>query len=150
MSEQKELVITRLFNAPQSLVWQAWSQPEHFKKWWGPKEFSCPDAEIDFRVGGRFHASMMDENGKKIWAVGIYKEIDPENKIVFGDFFANEKGEIVSGAEYGMPEVTKEMTVTVLLKGVDGKTEMTIIHEGLPGAHYTGANTGWNTSIDKM
>jgi len=151
MPEQKDLVITRTFNAPQSLVWQAWSSPEHFKKWWGPIEFTCPDAEIDFRVGGRFLASMMDVNGKKIWAVGIYKEIDPETKIVFADCFANEKGEIVSGDEYGMQGLPMEMEVTVLLKETGGKTEMTIIHKGLPvGEHQQGANIGWNTSIDKM
>lgn len=151
MSEQKDLIITRMFNAPQSLVWQAWSQPEHFKKWWGPKEFSCPDAEIDFRVGGKFLASMMDEKGSKIWSTGTYKVIDPENKIVFSDCFSNEKGEIVSSEEYGMKGVPMEMEVTVLLMETGGKTEMTIIHKGLPaGEHLEGANIGWNTSIDKM
>jgi uncharacterized protein YndB with AHSA1/START domain len=151
MSEQKDLVITRTFNAPQSLVWQAWSQPEHFKKWWGPKEFTCPDAEIDFRVGGKFLASMMDDKGKKIWSTGTYKEIDPKTKIIFSDCFANEKGDIVSGEEYGMKGMPMEMEVTVMLKEDGGKTEMTIIHKGIPaGEHQQGANVGWNSSIDKM
>lgn len=150
MSKKDELVITRIFNAPKELVWKAWSEPEHFKKWWGPKEYTCPDAEINFRVGGKFLASMMDDKGKKIWSVGIYTEITPKDKIVFTDCFANEKGEVVSGEEYGMPGVPLEMQVTVLLKDIEGKTEMTIIHLGLPGEHMTGANTGWNTSIDKM
>jgi uncharacterized protein YndB with AHSA1/START domain len=150
MTQSKNLTIVRTLNAPQDLVWHAWSDPEHFKKWWGPKEFSCSVAKIEFRVGGKFLANMIAADGNVIWSLGIYKVIDPKTKIVFSDFFANEKGDIVTGAEYGMPEVTEEMTVTVLFKDVNGKTEMTIIHEGLPDAHYTGANTGWNTSIDKL
>jgi uncharacterized protein YndB with AHSA1/START domain len=151
MSEQKDLVITRTFNAPQSLVWQAWSQPEHFKKWWAPKGYTCPDAEIDFRVGGKFLASMMDDKGKKIWSTGTYKVIDPKTKIVFSDCCSNEKGDIVSSEEYGMSGLPMEMEVTVMLKESAGNTEMTIIHKGLPaGEHQDGAKEGWNTSIDKM
>jgi len=151
MPEQNELVITRTFNAPRELVWQAWSQPEHFKKWWGPKEYTCPDAEIDFRVGGKFLASMMDAEGKKIWSVGIYTEITPKDKIVFTDCFADEKGNVVSSEEYGMTGIPLEMKVTVLLEEENSKTKMTITHVGLPaGEHTEGANIGWNTSIDKM
>lgn len=151
MEKQNELKIVRSFNATKEQVWHAWSDVEHFKQWWGPIEFTCPDCEIDFRIGGKWLASMMDENGNKIWATGIYKEIDPHDKIVFTDCFADEKGNVVSSEVYGMKGIPMEMQVTVLLKESGGKTEMTIIHKGLPaGEHITGANIGWNTSIDKM
>ena len=151
MTKQNELKIVRNFNASKEQVWHAWSNPENFKQWWGPKEFSCPDCEIDFKVGGKWLASMMDDKGNKIWATGVYKEIMPLEKIVFTDCFADEKGNVVSSEEYGMKGIPLEMLVTVTMKEIDGKTEMTIIHTGLPeGEHITGANTGWNTSIDKM
>ncbi len=151
MAESKDLTIVRTFNAPKELVWKAWTEPEHFKKWWGPREFSCPDAEIDFRIGGKFLSSMMDDNGNKIWATGTYKEIIPNKKIVFTDSFADEKGNIVSSEDYGMKGVPLEMMVTVLLEEENGKTKMTMTHQGLPaGEHSEGANIGWNTSFDKM
>lgn len=150
MTQSQDLTIVRTLNAPQDLVWHAWSDAEHLKKWWGPREFSCPDMSVDFRIGGKFHGSMMDAEGKKIWSTGTYKEIDPKTRIVFTDSFSNEKGEIVSGAEYGMGDVPMEMIVTVLLKGLGDKTEMTLIHSGLPAGHLEGANAGWGTSIDKL
>lgn len=151
MEKQNELKIVRNFNATKEQVWHAWSDIEHFKKWWGPMEYTCPDCEIDFRIGGRFLASMMDEKGNKIWSVGIYTDIVPYERIVFRDCFADSEGNIVSSEEYGMTGLPMEMKVTVLLKELNGKTEMTIIHEGLPeGEHLTGANTGWNSSLDKM
>ena len=151
MKKQNELKIVRNFNASKEQVWRAWSDPEHFKKWWGPKEYSCPDCMMEFRIGGKFLASMMDEKGVKIWSTGIYTEIIPKEKIVFTDCFADENGNIVSSEHYGMTGIPLEMKVTVLLKEINGRTEMTIIHEGLPeGEHITGANIGWNTSIDKM
>jgi uncharacterized protein YndB with AHSA1/START domain len=46
----KELIITRIFNAPGKLVWKAWTEPEYVKHWWGPKGFTCPVAKIDFEL----------------------------------------------------------------------------------------------------
>ena len=47
-----ELLITRTFDAPAALVFALWSKPEHMKRWMGPANFTCPEVEIDFRVGG--------------------------------------------------------------------------------------------------
>jgi uncharacterized protein YndB with AHSA1/START domain len=153
MNEQhkEDLVITRVFDAPLKRVWQAWSEPEYLKKWWGPKEYSCPDCEIEFRVGGKYLYSMQGTDGKKIWITGNYKEIIPNQKIVFTDSFSDEKGNIVPSEDYGMQGIPLEMIVTVNLEEENGKTKMTIIHEGFPaGEHHKGANIGWNSSFDKM
>jgi uncharacterized protein YndB with AHSA1/START domain len=47
-----ELVITRVFDAPRELVWNAWTEPERVKRWWGPEGFTAPFCRIDLRVGG--------------------------------------------------------------------------------------------------
>ena len=52
MTDGNELVITRTFDAPVALVWRAWSEPEHFSKWFGPNGLTVPHCTIDFRVGG--------------------------------------------------------------------------------------------------
>lgn len=51
---QRDIVISRMSNAPRDKVWQAWSDPELVKLWWGPKGFTAPTCSIDFRVGGTF------------------------------------------------------------------------------------------------
>jgi len=47
----KYLTITRVLDAPRELVWEAWTDPERMKRWWGPKAYTTPVAEIDLRVG---------------------------------------------------------------------------------------------------
>src|SRR5512134_2988905 len=81
----QELVITRVFDAPRELVWKAWSEPEHFKRWWGPKGFTCPVCQIDFRVGGKFLGCMRSPEGQDFWSTGVYKEIVPLERIVSTD-----------------------------------------------------------------
>lgn len=148
---KKELVVTRVFDAPKERVWQAWTNPEYLKKWWGPKTYSCPECEIDLRIGGRFKNSMQGPDGKIIWGTGTYKEIVPNERLVFTDSFADEKGNIVPSEDYGMKGMPLEMLVTVILEEEDGKTRMTMTHAGLPeGEHSVGANIGWNSSFDKM
>lgn len=153
MEEQNktELIIIRTFDVSREQVWNAWTKPELLKKWWGPKEYSCPDCEIDLRVGGKYLYSMLGKDGKKIWVTGTYKEIIPNQKLVFTDSFADENGNIVPSEDYGMKGMPLEMIVTVTLEEVEGKTRMTMTHAGLPAGEYQkGANTGWNSSFDKM
>ena len=50
--DTRDLIITRLFDAPRELVWKAWTQPERISPWWGPKGFTSPVFKIDLRVGG--------------------------------------------------------------------------------------------------
>src|SRR6185436_20312685 len=52
--EKRDLVITRMFDAPVELVWKAWTEPEYVMRWWGPKNFTSPSCRIDFREGGKF------------------------------------------------------------------------------------------------
>ena len=49
-----EITITRVFDAPRELVWKAWTEPEHFMRWWGPKGYTAPVYKVDLRVGGKY------------------------------------------------------------------------------------------------
>ena len=69
------LVLTRTFNAPRSLVFKAWTEPERVMRWWGPKDFTCPVCEIDLRPGGTYRNCMRSPEGKDFWSQGIYHEI---------------------------------------------------------------------------
>lgn len=149
---RNELVITRLFDAPRELVWQAWTEPEHFKRWWGPKDFTCPFCEMDLRVGGRYLNCMRSPGGRDYWSTGVYREIVPMQRIVYTDAFADEYGNVVPATHYGMSQdFPLEMLVTVIFEDQAGKTKITLKHSGLPAtAEGQGARAGWNESFDKL
>lgn len=146
------LVITRVFDAPRELVWKAWTEPERFKRWWGPKEFTAPSCKIDFRVGGIYLACMRSPDGTDYWSTGVYREIVPMKRIVYTDSFADEKGNVVPASHYGMEgDFPLEMLVTVTFEEQGSKTKMTLRHVGLPaGEHSDMAGAGWNGSFDKL
>ena len=146
------LVIERTFDAPRDLVWRAWSEPDLFMRWWGPRDYSCPACKIDFRVGGSWLACMRSTEGQDIWSTGKYREIVPQERIVCTDNFADADGNVVPATHYGIDaDFASEMIISVTLEESNGKTRMTLRHTGLPaGEHSEGANEGWNQSLDKL
>jgi uncharacterized protein YndB with AHSA1/START domain len=154
-SAKDVLVIERVFDAPRELVWKAWTDPEMYAKWWGPRGFTGTVRELDVRVGGRFLGAMTSPDfneGRPIWSTGVYQEVIPLERIVSTDSFADENGNVVSPSEYGMPDdFPREMRVIVTLQDSgDGKTKLTLRHEGMPAGMQTDAGSGWNESFDKM
>ncbi len=154
----KDLTITRVFDAPVEAVWKAWTDPEMFKKWWGPKDFTAKVAKMDFKVGGTYHVAMHGPAGspfdKDMWSTGVYREIVPMEKIVVTDSFADEKGNVVPASYYGMPGTfPKEATVEISFEEQDGKTKMTLRYpstEGIEGKMLEDMTQGWNQSFDKL
>ncbi len=151
-AEKRELVITRIFDAPRERVWKAWTDPEQVRRWWGPRGFTTPFCTIDLHVGGVLLNCMRSPEGKDYWSTGVYREIVPLKRIVYTDSFADEKGNVVPATYYGMSsEIPLEMLVTVTFEKQDGKTQMRLTHEGLPaGKDSEGAQVGWNESFDKL
>ncbi len=151
-SARDELIITRIFDAPRELVWNAWTEPEHLQRWWGPKDFTAPACKIDFRVGGKYLFCMKSPDGKDYWSTGVYREIVPLERIVCTDSFADEHGNIVPATYYGMSsDFPLEMLVTVTFEELGEKTKMTLKHTGLPTGEMTEqTGAGWNESFDKM
>ena len=149
---KQSIRISRVFDAPRELVWKAWTDPEHFKRWWGPKDFTCPFCEMDLRVGGKYLNCMRSPEGKEYWGTGVFREIIPMERIVFTDSFADEKGNLVPGTHYGMsPDFPLEMLVIVTFEDQDGKTKMTLEHIGImSGPDKEGTQQGWSESFDKL
>ena len=151
-SEKVELTIKRIFNAPCTLVWKAWTDPALVKRWWGPKDYTTPTFKIDLRVGGKYLYCMRSSEGQEFWGTGIYKEIVPCEKIVCTDNFADEDGNTVQASALGMPgEWPDSLLVTVTFEDIDGKTKMTLKHLGLPAGEMSDlTEAGWNESFDKL
>ena len=110
---ERELTITRVFDAPARLLFEAYSKPEHIKRWFGPIDYPVTMAEIDFRVGGRWRFAMTGPSGVQNTPFGgKYLEIVPNRKIRFDNTFEAE------GAE--------TMIMTVTFDEKDGRTTMTL------------------------
>lgn len=149
---EQALVIERVFDAPRELVWRAWTEPDHMMRWWGPKGYTAPACEIDFRVGGTYLNCMRSPEGQDYWSTGVYREIVPMERIVATDSFADEHGNVVPATHYGMTaDMPLEMLVTVTFEDLGGKTKLTLRHAGLPaGEQREGAQQGWSESFDKL
>ena len=141
------VVIERTFDAPIDLIWQMWTQPEHFKNWYGPQGFSVLVAEMDVRVGGKRLICMemqTPDRIMKIWTTGEFTEIVPNTHLIYTESMADEKGNVVSSGD----EAPTTTEVTVQLESTDGRTKMLMIHAGVPAD--SGANGGWEQAFAKL
>ena len=147
---ERELVISRAFDAPRELVFKAWTEPERLKRWWGPKGFTTPYCEIDLRPGGVMHYCMRSPDGLDVWNKGVFREIVVPERIILTDSFADAEGNVVSPTHYGMsPEWPLEALLTVTFEEEAGKTRVTLRYEGLPpGADRDGSQRGWSESLE--
>src|SRR5579863_5935762 len=82
-STDRELTITRVFDAPPSLVFKMWTDPEHMKQWAAPRGFTVTHGEGEMRPGGRWRSCMRTPDGAELWLSGVYREIVPNRKISF-------------------------------------------------------------------
>ncbi len=88
MPSEQEIRMTRLFDAPPQLVFEAMSKPEHVKRWWGRlgEGYSVPVCEIDLRPGGKWRFVNRHPKGEAVF-YGEYREITPPSRIVFTEIF---------------------------------------------------------------
>jgi uncharacterized protein YndB with AHSA1/START domain len=87
-----EFMMSRIFDAPRDLVWKCFTDPERMKHWWGPKGFTVIASKMDLRVGGTYHYGLKTPNGASMWGLFTYREIVPQEKLVFVNSFSDEKG----------------------------------------------------------
>lgn len=139
-ANDRELVITRVFDAPRQLVWKAWTEPERIKQWLAPKDFTIPVAEGDLRPGGAWRSSMRKPDGTDLWLGGVYREIVEPERLVFTHAWLDEKG-----------KPGPETLVTVTLTARGSKTEMSFRQTGFDSAKSReGHAGGWNECFDKL
>jgi uncharacterized protein YndB with AHSA1/START domain len=121
---EKAFVYSRELNAPRALVWKAWTEGERLAHWWGPKGMKVEVLKAEVRPGGKFHYSMETPDGQKMWGVFNYRELNPTERIVWVNSFADAKGAITR-APFS-PLIPLEMHNTVLLEEMGSKTQITL------------------------
>jgi uncharacterized protein YndB with AHSA1/START domain len=161
-SKATELVITRVFDAPRERVWQAWTDPELVKLWWGPEGFTAPSVRIDLRVGGKRIFAMHGPAGsawdKDVYTAGIYQEIVPNQRLVVTEYMSDRDGNALAAADNGQAGAfPKEHTYSVLFEEMDkGKTKLSIVYPGpyteeqYQAMLNSGMTEGWNGSLNKL
>src|SRR5208283_3243052 len=80
---ERELTLTRVFDAPRDLVWSAWTDPSHMARWWGPNGFTNPRCEMAVRVGGVIRIDMRGPNGIVYPMTGTFREVVAPERLVF-------------------------------------------------------------------
>jgi uncharacterized protein YndB with AHSA1/START domain len=154
-AKKRDLIVTRLFDAPLDLVWRAWTEPEHVMRWWGPDHFTAPVAKIDFREGGTSLLCMrapQEYGGQDFYSTMHYTKIVPYERIEYVDDLSDANGTSVPPATLGLPDdFPRNMRTVVTFKALGDKTEMTIAQYGYPDNDvYVNAEIGLNQSLDKM
>ena len=142
---ERELVITRIFDAPRELVFKAWTDPKHVAQWWGPKEFTNPVCELDVRPGGAILIHMRGPDDVVYPMKGVYREIVPPERLVFTDSAFED--------EEGNPQLEDLTTVTFVEH--EGKTKLTlhaVVVKAAPAVEgaLEGMEEGWNQSLDRL
>ena len=110
----REIRLTRLFDAPRALVFEAMSKPEHITQWWGRlgDGYSVPVCEVDLRVGGAWRFVNRTQKGELVTFYGVYREIAPPERMVFTEIFE--------------PFPDSVSVVTSVLTEESGKTRLTV------------------------
>jgi uncharacterized protein YndB with AHSA1/START domain len=135
-----ELLITRIFDAPASVLFALWSEPAHMKRWMGPKDFDCLEADIDFRVGGAYRAMIKSAERGENWFGGVYREIDQNRRLVFTFAWDNDG-----------PSAHVETLVTITFEERGSKTIQTFHQTRFLNAERRDSHVGgWNQSFDKQ
>jgi uncharacterized protein YndB with AHSA1/START domain len=141
---EREITITRVFDAPRALVFKAWTGAKVLAQWWGPKGFTNPVCEIDPRVGGALRIHMRAPDGSIYPMKGEIREIVPPERLTFTNIAVDEAGNhIIEGF------------TTVTFADENGKTRLTLQTRGSAivekaVAYLQGMEMGWTMSIDKL
>jgi uncharacterized protein YndB with AHSA1/START domain len=87
-----DFTISRVLDAPREVVWQAFTEAERMKEWWGPKGFTVIHSKLDLRVGGTYHYGMTAPDGTPMWGKFVFREIAMPERMVFVTSFSDEAG----------------------------------------------------------
>jgi uncharacterized protein YndB with AHSA1/START domain len=137
----REVAMSRVFDAPRSLVWEAWTSPEHMPHWLlGPEGWTMPVCEIDLRPGGEFRFGWQKGDGEEMEIRGAYQEVAPPERLVSTESWGGDWPETIN---------------TLVLSEEDGKTTMTqtVLYpsrDARDAALETGMKDGASVSFERL
>ena len=141
---EREVTITRVFDAPRALVFKAWTDPQHLAQWWGPEGFTNPVCEFEAHVGGKLRIHMRGPDGAVYPMKGVIREIVAPERLVFSSVAVDAAGKHLL-----------EGLTTLTFAEQNGKTKMTMHTHAAAVAeigvgYLQGMEAGWTQSIDRL
>ena len=131
------LVVRRTIQATPERLFDAWTQPEQLKKWWGPQSVACIDAEVDLQVRGRYRIANQFPDGNVLWITGEFETIERPRRLVYTWRLASEVG------------LSERVTVTFEARGQS--TEVIVTHERIPSTEMRDMHEqGWLGCLDGL
>lgn len=135
-----ELVVTRVFDAPPTLVFRAWTQAEHAAQWWGPQGFTTVSCRLDARPGGAFRVVMRSPEGTTYTKCGVYRDVTAPERLVFTYAWEDANG-----------DPGREMLVTVTFEAVGQRTRLTLHQTGFEAVTARdGHRSGWTSCMERF
>ena len=143
-NEERELVLTRVFDAPRELVFKAWTDPKRVAQWWGPHRFTNPVCDLDVRPGGAIRIHMRGPDGTVYPMTGVYNEVVEPERLVFTSAALDADGNPMF-----------EVLTTVTFAEQGGKTKQImrarVIKSTAEAAPYIkGMEAGWTQSLGRL
>ena len=144
IASDREIIISRIFDAPRELVWKATTEPRHVTQWWGPREMTLVVCDAEVRVGGSWRFVQRAPNGQEFPFRGVYLEVVPPEKVIMTQIFDVE------------PYSSSQVLVTVTLNETEGgKTELRSsmlfdTPEACSGAMAMGMERGMRESWERL
>ena len=127
LATTQEFTLVRTFAAPRSLVWKAWTSPEAFGKWWGPKGTTLRVLKFDLRPGGVFHYAFAFQPGHEMYGRFVYREIVAPERLAFVISFSDAEGGITRAP---FPQLKDRWPLEILnvvrLTELGGETTLTL------------------------
>jgi len=140
-AQKRELVMTRTFDAPRTLVYEAWTERQHLERWQGaPQGFTVTTEQADIRPGGAFRICMRSPEGVDHWLQGVYREVVAPERLVFTHTWLDAER-----------KPTTETLVTITFAERGGKTDLTLSQSGFKSEESrAGHEGGWASTFDRL
>src|SRR5262245_48233218 len=136
----QQVLVVRILDAPQELVYRAWVDPAQVVHWWGPQGLGVSHVEMDVRPGGKWRKCMTAPDGKEYWRWGVYRQVVPPRRLSFTYF---------SDDVHATPD--HEMLVTVSFEKLGTKTKVTLRQTALENeASRDSHQWGWTSTLERL
>ena len=143
-SSEETVAITRIFDAPRSRVFEAWTRAEHLSRWFAPRGFSISDCESEPHPGGIFKMCMRSPRGEAFWVRGEYREVEPPERLLIA---------CTMDEAQGVPRLAELIAVQFEQAGSRTRLRLNSTARGVgavAAAMLAGMQKGWAQPVDRL